>query len=109
MLAAVPGALIQRLFLAPDKIMYVRILLEFFLYRFVRERIKLFDTDDSHVGLLVFAAFFQQVVINLAGTEHHALNAFWIDIVNFADGWLEAAVSQLFQRRDSQRMTQQKN
>ncbi|KEP73508.1 hypothetical protein HR12_08000 [Microbacterium sp. SUBG005] len=61
MLAAIPCALVERLFLAPDKIMNVSVLFQHFLHRLMRERIKLFDTHDGDIFLIVLTALFQQV------------------------------------------------
>ncbi|MNH30964.1 hypothetical protein D3C79_912900 [compost metagenome] len=106
-MAAVPGALVQRLFLAPDEIMHVSILLQHGLNGLVRERIQLLDTYDGHVFLVVLAALFQQIVIDLTGAHHHAFDLFRIQLVNLADSRQEGAVSQFFQRRNRQRVTQQ--
>ena len=94
MLAAVPRALVERFFLAPDKIMHVRIRLQRFLYRLMRERIELLYANDSDIFLLVFTTLFQQVVVNLTRAQHNPLHCFRIELVDFTDRWLESAVSQ---------------
>ncbi|MNH29600.1 hypothetical protein D3C79_898420 [compost metagenome] len=87
--------------------MHVGILFQYRLNGLMRERVQLLDTYDGHVFLVVLAALFQQIVINLTRTQHHAFHRFGIQLVNFADGRLEGAVCQFFQGRDCQRMTQQ--
>ncbi|CPR55807.1 Uncharacterised protein [Salmonella enterica subsp. enterica serovar Bovismorbificans] len=108
MLAAVPCALVERLFLAPDKIMDVSVWLQRFLHRFMRERIELFDAHDSDIFLVVFATLFQQVVINLTRTHYHAFYGFRVQLVNFANGRLEGTVRQFIKRGNRQRVTQQR-
>ena len=55
--------------------MHVRIRFQRFLHRLLRERIELLDTNDSDIFLLVFAALFQQVVVNLTRAQHNALHS----------------------------------
>lgn len=107
MLAAVPCALVERLFLAPDKILDVSKLLQHFLHRFMRERVELLDTHNGDIVLIVLTTLFQQVVINLTRTHHYALHALRIKLVDFTDGWQEGAVRQFFEAGYRQRMTQQ--
>ena len=108
MLTTVPCALVERLFLAPDKIMYVGVRFQRFLNRFVRERVELFNAHNGDIFLIVFTTLFQQVVINLTRTHHHALHALRIELINLANRWLEGAVGQFVQAGDRQRMTQQR-
>src|SRR5574343_2026275 len=51
----VPGALVARLFLSPDHFGCLRILGEFLLQRFLRERIELFHANDGDVRDLLLA------------------------------------------------------
>ena len=108
MLAAVPRALVERFFLAPDKIMHVRVRLQRFLYRLMRERIELLYTHDSDIFLVVLTALFQQIVINLTRAQDNTLHRFRVEIIDFTDGRQEGAVRQFVQAGDRQRMTQQR-
>jgi hypothetical protein len=65
----VPGALVARLFLAPDDFGRLRVLGQFLLQMILREGIELLDADDGDVGDLLLATCGQQVVIDLAGTQ----------------------------------------
>ncbi|MNI80816.1 hypothetical protein D3C73_1373790 [compost metagenome] len=87
--------------------MYVSVLFQHVLHRFMRERIKLFDAHNGNIFLTILAALLQQVVINLTRTHYNALHAFRIQFINLANGWQERTVSQFVQRGHRQRMTQQ--
>ncbi len=66
MLAAVPGALVHRLFLTPDHIGQVGIRRDGLHQVVFRERVELLDTHDGNIFAAFGTAFFQQVVVDLA-------------------------------------------
>ena len=88
--------------------MHVRIRFQRFLHRLMRERIELLDTNDSDIFLLVFAALFQQVVVNLTRAQHNALHSLRIKLIDFTNSRQESAVRQLIHAGNRQRMTQQR-
>ena len=72
MLAAVPGTLVHRFFLAPHRRIYIRMRRDDVRQIFFRKRVKLLDPDNSNMSQLILTLLFQQVVIHLAATKHDA-------------------------------------
>ena len=107
MTGAVPGALVLRLFLTPDEIGDVGIIGQDGAHFLFREGVELLDPYQGHVLLLRLATGIEQVVVDLAGAEDHALDAFGIQRIDFADGVLEGALCQLFELAHRQRVAQQ--
>src|SRR3990167_86961 len=68
-----PRALVLRLFLTPDDLGTLEAR-EFGGKRFRRNRVKLFDAQQVNIVQTLGIAFGQQVVIDLARTQHHALD-----------------------------------
>ncbi|MPL74173.1 hypothetical protein SDC9_19983 [bioreactor metagenome] len=68
-----PGALVLRLFLAPDHLGVLEAR-ELGHHRMRRERVELFETQDVDILEAALVAFGQQVVIDLARADHHALD-----------------------------------
>src|ERR1700681_2718886 len=68
-----PGALVARLFLAPDDLRALEAG-KLGYQRLQRERIELLDTHEINVADAAFLALFVEVVIDLARAEHDAAN-----------------------------------
>lgn len=107
MLAAEPGALVHRLFLAPDDVLEVLVRSQNFRQVVFRERIQLLDTDDRGIFAAFRATLLQQVVVHLAAAQHDAVDLLRIQAVDFRDHSLEGTVGQIFQGRDGELVTQQ--
>ena len=108
MLAAVPGALVHRLFLTPDRVLEVGVRRQDFHRVVLRERIQLLDTHDGDVFAAFGTALFQQIVVDLAAAQHEALDLGRIESVDFRDHGLERTFGQIFQGRDGQLVAQQR-
>lgn len=107
-LTAVPGALVHRLFLTPDRMLEVAVLRQDFDQVVLRERIQLLDTQDRDVFAAFGTAFFQQVVVDLAAAQDQAFDLGRVDCIDFRDHGLERTFCQVFQRRDGQLVAQQR-
>ena len=102
-----PGALVHRLFLAPHHFLGGRVFLQFGRDFRARERIELLHAHDRDISEAALFRFFQQVVVDLAGAQHHALDLLRRQIAMLADYQLEAAVGQFVQRGHGQFVAQQ--
>src|ERR1700710_882337 len=68
-LAAVPGALVHRLFLTPDDMLEVFVRAQDFDQVVFRERVQLLNTHNGDVITTFGTAFFQEVVVDLAAAQ----------------------------------------
>src|SRR3546814_11554635 len=75
MLNIKPGALILGFVLSPDDFLGIHVFLQFGLERLVRKRIELLDAQNGDIVAAGFLACMDQVVIDLARADHHALDA----------------------------------
>ena len=66
---------------------------------FLVERVKLLDADDRRVGDLVLFAELQQVVIDLAGAEDHALDLLRLVEQRAGQDFVEAIVGEVLDLR----------
>ena len=62
---------------------------------------------NRHVSGLPFLASGKQIVVNLAGTEHHAAHARHVRAIGLADNFREPARRKIAKRRNRARMPQQ--
>src|SRR5690606_35320149 len=104
----VPGALVLRLFLAPDDVGVLAEAGQLGRQQLARERVQLLHADQGDVLVqLLLAALFQQVVVDLARAQHHALALLRLD-AGVRDQVQELAVGQLVQGRHGQLVAQQR-
>ena len=103
----VPGALVLRLFLAPDDLARVRVVRERRRVILGRERIELLDAHDRDVARLVGAARLEQVEVDLARAEHDARDVLRRQVVDLVQHALERAPGELVERRHRQLVPQQ--
>ena len=81
MSGCVPCPLIDGLFLAPNNILSIRKLLNFRSERFVRERVKLLDSENCYIIELIILTTGEQFIENLAATKNHSINLLGLDVV----------------------------
>ena len=97
MLAAIPGSLILWLLLTPDHLGQLVEGGQHGGQLLVREWVKLFDAHQGYVSQLVFAPRLQQIVIDLARTEHDPGNGLGLMLILLADDILKTPLSQLIE------------
>src|SRR5690606_37032163 len=85
----VPRTLILRLFLAPDDLLRIRIVLDRARVLLDRERIQLLDPDQRDAVELLRAASLRELVVDLAAAEHDPLHALRIELLDLPDQRLE--------------------
>src|SRR5690606_39176513 len=71
-LTAVPGALVHRIFLTPDRALELGVLAQNFVQIVCRERIQLLEANDGHIVTLVGFLLLQKIIVNFAATHDHA-------------------------------------
>ena len=96
-LAAVPGALVHRFFLAPDDLLQGFVAGQYICQIILGEGIQLFDSDNRRILELILAALLQQVVIHLAAAHDDALDLLRIQRIHLRNHGLERALGQIFQ------------
>src|SRR3546814_3837112 len=74
MLNIKPGPLVLGFVLNPDKLLGVFVFLQLGLERLVRERIKLLDAQNGHIGAIGLGAGMHDIVVHLAGADQNALD-----------------------------------
>ena len=85
----VPGALILRFLLAPDDLVRGSVGRQRGLELLLRERVELLDAHDGDVIDAAGAARLEQVEVDLAAAQHHALDAFRLQVLDLRDHGLE--------------------
>ena len=103
----VPGALVLRLFLAPDDLARVRVMRERCRVVLGREWIELLDAHDRDVARFVGAPRLEQVEVDLARAEHHARDILGREIVDLVHHALEMPLGQFVERGHRQLVPQQ--
>ena len=106
-LAGVPSALVHRFFLTPHHIFQIGIRRNDALKPITWKWIQLFETHYGNVVDLLFATGFQQVVVDLAATQHHAPRFCRINIVFFAEHVVETPIGEVFECRHGKLVPQQ--
>lgn len=103
----VPRTLVLRFFLAPHHVGGIGVSLQLGRQLRTRERIQLFDTHEGDVVLATLCLVFEQVVIDLARAQHHALDLGRVGL-GIRNQMLELALGQFFQARHCQLVAQQR-
>ena len=83
-----PCACIQRFFLSPDNGLGIGVLIKVFLELSPREGVKLFDTGDCGLVVLVLSTVFVKSDINLPRTEDDTVNLFWRSNIVSLVSWI---------------------
>src|SRR6188768_551324 len=94
----VPGALVLRLFLAPDDFARLRIAAQHGLVGLTGEGIQLLDAYQRNFSQRGGAACLQQIEIYLAAAEHHTVNLCRRQVIGFVEHLRKTAVGKVFQR-----------
>src|SRR5690606_9025916 len=106
-LTAIPGALVHRLFLTPDRIFQLGVLAQDFIQIVARERIELLNAHNGHIVALIRLFLLQKIIVDLAAAHDDAGNLLWIRRLFLRQNSLERARSQVIQAGDCLFMAQQ--
>jgi hypothetical protein len=112
-LGVAPGSCIERLFLAPNDILGVRVPVKVVLKLLPWERMQLLDADDGGVLDALGLAVFYQSGVHLAGTKDDAFDALGVidgdAVLGFGDDPVEVRVTgELLERRPANRVTEKR-
>jgi len=107
-LTLIPGTLVERLFLAPHHLLEILVVGDGGLELFLREGIELLDTDDGNIFTALLGAIGGQVIVDLARTQHDALDLGSFQVALVGQHHLEAAIGQLVEGGSRFLVTQQR-